>query len=196
MIEGLKPYAAYKDSGQDWLGRMPAHWNVRRTKLLLREMDSRSTTGKEQLLRVSQYTGVTRRKSIDGIAAPDTRAASLVGYKRVSANDLVVNIMLAWNGSLLASPYDGIVSPAYYLSGRFRRCLIRASVRQRRHASRPGSRATLVVDRQRFVEARSLEIGIARTHGAVSRSRSQCRRSCRRCGTVAMRNGCAESIQG
>lgn len=113
MIEGLKPYTDYKDSGQEWLGDVPAHWDVRRTKLLLREMDSRSTTGKEQLLRVSQYTGVTRRKTIDGIDTPDTRAASLVGYKRVSANDLVINIMLAWNGSLGASPYDGIVSPAY-----------------------------------------------------------------------------------
>ena len=55
MIEGLKPYAEYKESGQEWLGRVPGHGDVRRTKLILREVDSRSTTGKEQLLRVSQY---------------------------------------------------------------------------------------------------------------------------------------------
>ena len=48
MIEGLKPYAEYKDSGQEWLGRCPKNWNVRRTKLILREVDSRSTTGKER----------------------------------------------------------------------------------------------------------------------------------------------------
>jgi len=113
VIDGLKPYAEYKDSGLPWLGSLPAHWDIRRTKLLLREVDARSTTGKEQLLRVSQYTGVTRRRALDGTDAPDTRAASLVGYKRVSASDLVINIMLAWNGSLGASAYDGIVSPAY-----------------------------------------------------------------------------------
>ncbi len=113
MIEGLKPYAGYKESGQAWLGTIPAHWDVRRTKLILREVDSRSSTGKEQLLRVSQYTGVTQRKAADGSDAPDTRAASLVGYKRVAANDLVINIMLAWNGSLGASRYNGIASPAY-----------------------------------------------------------------------------------
>jgi len=113
MIEGLKPYAEYKESGLPWLGSVPTHWDVRRTKLLLREVDSRSSTGKEQLLRVSQYTGVTQRKASNGSDAPDTRAASLVGYKRVSANDLVINIMLAWNGSLGASRYDGIASPAY-----------------------------------------------------------------------------------
>ena len=113
MIAGLKPYPEYKDSGVPWLGQIPARWDVRRMKLLLREVDSRSSTGKEQLLRVSQYTGVTQRKAIDGTDAPDTRAASLVGYKRVTPDDLVVNIMLAWNGSMGVSRYDGIASPAY-----------------------------------------------------------------------------------
>lgn len=113
MIEGLKPYAEYKESGQKWLGEVPKHWDVRRTKLILREVDSRSTTGKEQLLRVSQFTGVTQRKTADGSDTPDTRAASLVGYKRVSVNDLVINIMLAWNGSMGVSRFDGIASPAY-----------------------------------------------------------------------------------
>ena len=113
MIEGLKPYAEYKESGLPWLGKVPAHWDVRRTKLILREVDSRSTTGKEQLLRVSHYTGVTQRKAADGSDAPNTRAASLVGYKRVSVNDLVINIMLAWNGSMGVSRFDGIASPAY-----------------------------------------------------------------------------------
>ncbi len=54
-------------------------------KLPLREVDSRSSTGKEQLLRVSQYTGVTQRKSDAGSDAPDTRTSSLAGYKRVES---------------------------------------------------------------------------------------------------------------
>lgn len=112
-MEGLKPYPTYKESGLPWLGQVPAHWGTRRMKFLLREVDSRSSGGKEQLLRVSQYTGVTERRSVDGSEESDTRAASLVGYKRVSPNDLVINIMLAWNGSLGVSRYDGIASPAY-----------------------------------------------------------------------------------
>ena len=113
MIADLKPYAGYKESGLPWLGQVPKHWDVRRMKLLLREIDSRSTSGKEQLLRVSQYTGVTQRKAADGSESPDTRASSLVGYKRVMPSDLVINIMLAWNGSMGVSRYDGIASPAY-----------------------------------------------------------------------------------
>lgn len=113
MIEGLQPYSKYKESGLPWLGRCPSHWNLRRTKLILREIDSRTRTGKEQLLRVSQYTGVTERKADDGSDAPDTRAASLVGYKQVEPHDLVINIMLAWNGSMGVSRFKGIASPAY-----------------------------------------------------------------------------------
>ena len=74
MIPNLQPYPEYRESGLPWLGRIPAQWDVRRMKLLLREVDSRSSTGKEQLLRVSQYTGVTQRKAIDGSDSPDTRA--------------------------------------------------------------------------------------------------------------------------
>jgi type I restriction enzyme S subunit len=29
MIEGLEPYSEYKNSGQQWLGRVPAHWDLK-----------------------------------------------------------------------------------------------------------------------------------------------------------------------
>ncbi len=32
MIDGLKPYPAYKDSGVPWLGEVPEHWEVSRVK--------------------------------------------------------------------------------------------------------------------------------------------------------------------
>ena len=113
MIVAHKSYLSYKPSGVEWLGDMPAHWEVRRLKYLLQERDTRSADGREQLLRVSQYTGVTQRKRADGDDAPDTRAESLIGYKCVEYNDLVVNIMLAWNGSMGVSQFCGIASPAY-----------------------------------------------------------------------------------
>lgn len=111
MFQDLKPYPEYVEAKEPWLGSIPASWETRRFRYLLSETDARSTTGEEQLLRVSQYTGVTERRGNGG--APDTRAASLVGYKLVEANQLAVNIMLAWNGSLGVSRFRGIVSPAY-----------------------------------------------------------------------------------
>src|SRR3989304_9618089 len=97
-----------------WLGEFPAHWEVLRIKNLFQEMDRRSETGDEDLLSVSYHTGVTRRK--DNLENDDdhlTNAASLVGYKKVQKDDLIINIMGAWNGRLGISPYDGITSPAY-----------------------------------------------------------------------------------
>ena len=114
MIHELKPYQAYKDSGVSWLGDIPAHWSATRNKLILEERNDRSEDGSEELLTVSQHTGVTRRRekfSSEGELL--TRATSLVGYKRVESGNLVMNIMLAWNGSLGVSPTEGIVSPAY-----------------------------------------------------------------------------------
>ena len=113
MIGGLKPYPEYKESGVPWLGRIPSHWDVVRLKYLVNEIDSRSTSGRETLFSVSQYTGVTRRRKNEDDDGPDTRARSLVGYKNVLPGDLVINIMLAWNGSLGVSRDTGIVSPAY-----------------------------------------------------------------------------------
>jgi len=79
MISQPKSYPTMKDSGVQWLGKVPEHWEVHRLKYLLRERDSRSSSGKEQLLRVSHYTGVTQRTRSDGLDEPDTRAESLVG---------------------------------------------------------------------------------------------------------------------
>jgi len=97
-----------------WLGNFPSHWKMLRIKILFQEMDSRSETGTEELLSVSHYTGITRkRESLDNEDDHISNAASLVGYKLVEKDDLVINIMLAWNGSLGISPYNGMTSPAY-----------------------------------------------------------------------------------
>jgi type I restriction enzyme S subunit len=114
LTKDIKPYPSYKDSGLPWLGEVPVHWDVRRNKLFLREVNERSKDGSEDLLTVSQYTGVTRRRErVATEGALLTNAESLVGYKLVKPNDLVMNIMLAWNGSLGISAVEGIASPAY-----------------------------------------------------------------------------------
>ncbi|MCB0495925.1 MAG: restriction endonuclease subunit S [Cyclobacteriaceae bacterium] len=97
-----------------WLSSVPQHWKTLRIKNLFDEIDERSETGEEELLSVSHYTGVTKKR--DSLENEDdfiSNAKTLVGYKKVAENDLVSNIMLAWNGSLGISKYEGITSPAY-----------------------------------------------------------------------------------
>lgn len=106
-------YPKYKSSGVEWLGDVPAHWEVARFKRIFREREERSLSGEEQLLSVSAYTGVRPRSELIGDADLLTRAESLEGYKLCRRSDLVINIMLAWNRGLAVTDYDGIVSPSY-----------------------------------------------------------------------------------
>ena len=57
------PYPAYKPSHVDWLGDVPAHWEIRRGKMLFQPIDVRSDTGNEELLTVSAERGVVPRNS-------------------------------------------------------------------------------------------------------------------------------------
>ena len=102
----MERYSEYKDSGAQWLGKIPKHWDVIKAKYLWNEVFSFSENGSENLLSVSQYDGVTQAKN-------ESRSESLKGYKKVAKDNLVINIMLAWMGGLGVSEYNGIVSPAY-----------------------------------------------------------------------------------
>lgn len=102
----MERYREYKDSGVKWLGEIPSHWEVLKSKFLWRETFENSQSSKEDLLSVSQYTGVTKSMA-------DSRSESLEGYKIVHKDELVINIMLAWLGGLGVSDFEGVVSPAY-----------------------------------------------------------------------------------
>jgi len=54
-------YSVYKASCVEWLGEIPEHWEVKRIKYLFNEINERSEDGDEDLLSVSQYTGVTKK---------------------------------------------------------------------------------------------------------------------------------------
>jgi len=106
-------YPEYKDTGVKWLGQSPCDWKIKRFKQVFIERDERSLDGSETLLSVSAYTGVSPRSEIRDQDEHISRSESLEGYKICYPNDLVMNIMLAWNRGLGVSRYEGIVSPAY-----------------------------------------------------------------------------------
>ena len=110
VMRGLNPDTLFRDSGLQWLGEIPAHWETERSRWLFRERDQRSNTGEEDLLTVSHLTGVTLRsqKNVNMF-----EAATKEGYKVCISGDLVVNTMWAWMGAMGVSRVDGIVSPAY-----------------------------------------------------------------------------------
>jgi type I restriction enzyme S subunit len=109
---GLDPNVKMRDSGVPWLGDIPAHWEIERSRWLFRVRDDRSETGNEELLTVSHITGVTPRSEKD---VNMFEAESTVGYKVCQPGDLVINTMWAWMGAMGIAPCVGIVSPSYHV---------------------------------------------------------------------------------
>ena len=109
VTRGLDPDVPLKPSGIDWLGDVPAHWEVRRAKYLYHEVNERSSTGVEELMSVSHKTGVTPRKKNVTMFRSETN----VGYKLCRPGDIVINTMWAYMAALGVARQVGLVSPSY-----------------------------------------------------------------------------------
>lgn len=116
VTKGIQGERSMKDSGVEWLGGIPADWNVYRIANLYEE---RSESGLEELpiLTVSINTGVSDHE----IADEDkdrvfVRSEDRTKYKRVYPGDLAYNMMRAWQGAFGAVRVDGMVSPAYVVA--------------------------------------------------------------------------------
>ena len=114
MIEGLKPYAEYKDSGSKWLGAVPATWEVRNLRTLISKRAERDRPDLP-LLSVAREKGVFVRSMTDADENHNVIPDDLTNYKVARAGNLVINKMKAWQGSMGIAPCDGIVSPAYFV---------------------------------------------------------------------------------
>ena len=110
VMRGLDRSVPFRPSGIDWLGDIPAHWEVERSRWLFSERDERSETGEEEMLTVSHITGVTPRSEKD---VNMFEAETTAGYKLCFTGDLVINTLWAWMGAMGTASVDGIVSPAY-----------------------------------------------------------------------------------
>ena len=110
VTKGLDENVEMKESGVEWIGRIPKHWEVRRGKFLFRVVNEYSTTGQEELLTVSDRTGITPRsmKNVNMFMSE-----SLIGYKKCQNGDICSNIMWMWHGAVGVTEYNGVISPSY-----------------------------------------------------------------------------------
>lgn len=110
VTKGLDENVEMKESGVEWIGKIPKHWEVRRGKFLFRVVNEYSTTGQEELLTVSDRTGITPRsmKNVNMFMSE-----SLIGYKKCQKGDICSNIMWMWHGAVGVTEYNGVISPSY-----------------------------------------------------------------------------------
>ncbi len=110
VTRGLDPKTPLRPSGLDWLGDIPAHWDIRRAKALFKEIDDRSESGEEELLSLRMNIGLVPHREV---SEKPIANADVVGFKRVQPREIVLNRMRAANGLVAVAYESGIVSPDY-----------------------------------------------------------------------------------
>ena len=101
-----------KDSGIEWIGKIPEGWEVSQLKYATRWKSEKGCPD-APVLSLYRDFGVVPKDSRDdnhNVTSLDTS-----NYKVVDIGDLVINKMKAWQGSMAVSDYRGIVSPAYHV---------------------------------------------------------------------------------
>lgn len=113
VTKGLNPNAPMKDSGVDWIGEIPAHWEVRRNAAIFTE-SKRSGNASLPVLSVSIHSGVSDRElSDDENIRSAIKIEDRTAYKEVRPGFVTYNMMRAWQGGIGAVRTLGMVSPAY-----------------------------------------------------------------------------------
>lgn len=116
ITTGLNPDVPMKDSGVEWLGEVPEHWETVRLGALFKET---AEPGNDELpvLSVSIHNGVSDREfEDDELERKVVRSEDRSKYKRVKVGDLVYNMMRAWQGGFGTVVVPGMVSPAYVVA--------------------------------------------------------------------------------
>lgn len=109
----LPRYAEYKDSGVEWLGRVPSYWQVHQARRLFAQRRDCSLPGDEQLSATQKYGVIPQRLFMEQEDQKVVLALSgLENFKRVQPDDFVISLR-SFQGGIERSRYKGCVSPAY-----------------------------------------------------------------------------------
>jgi len=113
MIDALKPYAEYKESGVPWLGKIPKNWDIKRGKYLFRFKKELNSNALHTNVLSLTMRGVVNNNPDDPVGMVPKDYAS---YQRFRKNDLVFKLIDLENfktSRVGLVHEDGIMSPAY-----------------------------------------------------------------------------------
>jgi len=116
VTRGINPNVKLKESGVEWIGEIPEHWEVVSNRILFKE---RNEPGNDSLtiLSVSIHTAVSSEElSDEDNIRGKIRIEDKSNYKLVEPNDIAFNMMRAWQGAIGAVRVNGMVSPAYVVA--------------------------------------------------------------------------------
>ena len=103
-----------KDSGIEWIGKIPIDWNIKKLKRCIIEINEKNNPVKmTNVLSLTKDKGVIpyENKGNQGNKSKE----DLTQYKIAYKDTIIANSMNVIIGSVGISNYDGCVSPAYYV---------------------------------------------------------------------------------
>lgn len=110
VTHGINPSAPMKDSCIDWIGQIPAHWEVKRGKFLFAKVD-RPVRTQDDIVTCFRDGQVTLRSNrrVEGF----TNALKEHGYQGIRKGDFIIHAMDAFAGAIGVSDSDGKATPVY-----------------------------------------------------------------------------------
>ena len=109
ITKGIRKTVPMKDSGVDWMGDVPKHWNVTKMKWMFEIVKRIDGAEDRDVLSITQ-----RGIKIKDIDSNDGQLAeSYANYQVVNVNDFAMNSMDLLTGWVDCSPYEGVTSPDY-----------------------------------------------------------------------------------
>ena len=105
----MERYNEYKDSGVQWLGEIPSHWELRKMKYTFCERSQKGFPN-EPLLAATQNHGVIKKSDYENRTVEATK--NLDTLKLVEKGDFVISLR-SFQGGIEYSYCRGIISPAY-----------------------------------------------------------------------------------
>ena len=113
VTNGLNPNVPMKDSGVEWLGKIPEHWETLYSKWLFKERNTKATKNDEQLTASQKYGVISQKEFMELESQKVTQVILNPGIlKYVKSGDFVIS-MRSFQGGIEYSPYSGSISSAY-----------------------------------------------------------------------------------
>lgn len=116
VTKGLNPKAKLKDSGIEWIGKIPEGWDSIKAKYLFKQRNSKGNTIDLQLLSPSQKFGVIPQSKLEELTTQKVvklnEKVNLAELKTIQQGDFCISLR-SFQGGFEYSEYEGVVSPAY-----------------------------------------------------------------------------------
>ena len=105
-----------KNSGLDWIGKIPAHWEIKKGKYIFKIRNTKGNSIQLELLSPTQKFGVIPQSKYEELSTQVTvkvnEKTNLMSFKTIHKGDYCISLR-SFEGGFEYSNYEGVVSPAY-----------------------------------------------------------------------------------